>query len=170
MKSTLSYLLILCSLFTVLHRTSGRIPIVLCRYPYGNCTEHNPYRRTFRQKYRRVRTDAACRPRAQRNELLDSPDTRYRNKMQGSLLLQRYEDTGVPQFTLDYRRVYTGLRFHDLDACIGYTEISPPRPRKPVLSPRRNSNACLLLRPSQRLFHFCRNDRTFPFSHFPIHL
>lgn len=44
-------------------------------------TKRNPHRRTFRQKYRRVRANAACCSRAQRNELLDSPNTRYRSKM-----------------------------------------------------------------------------------------
>lgn len=52
-----------------LYRSSGRIPTVLRRYPYGHCTKRNPHRRTFRQKYRRVRANAACCSRAQRNEL-----------------------------------------------------------------------------------------------------
>lgn len=32
-----------------LYRSSGRIPTVLRRYPYGHCTKRNPHRRTFRQ-------------------------------------------------------------------------------------------------------------------------
>ena len=107
---------------------------------------------------------------AQRNELLDSQtqDTEIKCKAP-----YYYKDKKIQGFRNSHWIVggctqdYGSMTLMPVSGTLKYL---PPRPRKPVLSPRRNSNACLLLRPSQRLFHFCRNDRTFPFSHFPIHL
>ena len=78
MKSTLSYLLILCSLFMSCtgHQEESLLSYVDTRTGTAPSVTHTAG--LFGKKYRRVRTDAACRPRAQRNELLDSPDTRYR--------------------------------------------------------------------------------------------
>lgn len=148
-----------------LYRSSGRIPTVLRRYPYGHCTKRNPHRRTFRQNTEEYgqTLPAVLEPNGMNFWTPQTQDTEANVRLP---IITKIRNTRFPQFTLDCRRLYTGLRFHDLDACIGYTEISSPRQRKPVLSPRRNSNARLLLCPSQRLFHLCRNDRTFPFSHF----
>ena len=167
MKSTLSYLLVLCSLFMsctghqeesllsyVDTRTGTAPSITHTAGLFGKNTEE--YGQTL---------PAVLEPNGMNFWTPQTQDTEIKCKAP-----YYYKDKKIQGFRNSHWRVYTSLRFQDLDACIGYTEISPPRPRKPVLSPRRNSNACLLLRPSQRLFHFCRNDRTFPFSHFPIHL
>ena len=125
MKSTLSYLLIICSLFTACigHQEESLLFYVDTRTGTAPSATHTAELSAKLPKS--TGKTPACCSRAQRNELLDSPDTRYRNKMQGSLLLQRYENTRFPQFTLDCRRLYTGLRFHDLMPVSGTLKYLP---------------------------------------------
>ena len=151
MKSTLSYLLIICSLFTA-------------------CIGHQEESLLF---YVDTRTGTA--PSATHTAELFGKNTEEYGQTLPAVLEPNGMNFWTPQ-TQDTEAkckapyYYKDTKIQGFRNSHWYTEISSPRQRKPVLSPRRNSNARLLLCPSQRLFHLCRNDRTFPFSHFPIHL
>ena len=126
MKSTLSYLLIICSLFTA-------------------CIGHQEESLLF---YVDTRTGTA--PSATHTAELFGKNTEEYGQTLPAVLEPNGMNFWTPQTQDIESKAYVV-------------------PRHLVLS-RRNSNARLLLCPSQRLFHLCRNDRTFPFSHFPIHL
>lgn len=89
MKSTLSYLLILCSLFMSCtgHQEESLLSYVDTRTGTAPSVTHTAGLFGKNTEEYGQTLPAVLEP--QRNELLDSPDTRYRNKMQGSLLLQR---------------------------------------------------------------------------------
>lgn len=170
MKSTLSYLLILCSLFMSCtgHQEESLLSYVDTRTGTAPSVTHTAGLFGKNTEEYGQTLPAVLEPNGMNFWTPQTQDTEIKCKAP-----YYYKDKKIQGFrnshwivggcTQDYGSM-------TLMPCIGYTEISSPRPRKPVLSPRRNSNACLLLRPSQKLFHFCRNDRTFPFSHFPIHL
>lgn len=156
MKSTLSYLLIICSLFTACigHQEESLLFYVDTRTGTAPSATHTAELFGKNTEEYGQTLPAVLEPNGMNFWTPQTQDTEA--KCKAPYYYKDTKNTRFPQFTLDCRRLYTGLRFHDLDACIGYTEISSPRQRKPVLSPRRNSNARLLLCPSQRLFHLCR--------------
>ena len=159
MKSTLSYLLIICSLFTACigHQEESLLFYVDTRTGTAPSATHTAELFGKNTEEYGQTLPAVLEPNGMNFWTPQTQDTEAKCKAP-----YYYKDTKIQGFRNSHWIV--GGCTQD------YTEISSPRQRKPVLSPRRNSNACLLLRPSQRLFHFCRNDRTFPFSHFPIHL
>ena len=156
MKSTLSYLLILCSLFMSCtgHQEESLLSYVDTRTGTAPSVTHTAGLFGKNTEEYGQTLPAVLEPNGMNFWTPQTQDTEIKCKAP-----YYYKDKKIQGFRNSHWIV---------GGCT--QDYGSTRPRKPVLSPRRNSNACLLLRPSQRLFHFCRNDRTFPFSHFPIHL
>ena len=89
MKSTLSYLLILCSLFMSCtgHQEESLLSYVDTRTGTAPSVTHTAGLFGKNTEEYGQTLPAVLEPNGM--NFLDSPDTRYRNKMQGSLLLQR---------------------------------------------------------------------------------
>lgn len=152
-----------------LYRSSGRIPTVLRRYPYGHCTKRNPHRRTFRQNTEEYgqTLPAVLEPNGMNFWTPQTQDTEANVRLPIITKIRKYKVSAI----------HIGLSevVHRITVpwpwCLYrvHWNIFPKTEEACSLTKKKQQRPPITLSFS-RLFHLCRNDRTFPFSHFPIHL